>query len=86
MYGMSPARPPAGGYGFCHIPTAPGTYDIDCPTWIPEVQSSEGRPIQHSKGRPAHSRGGTAHGGGMLQRYRKLVRGVRRHACTHGLQ
>ena len=26
-----------GGYGFCHIPTAPGTYEIDCPTWIPEV-------------------------------------------------
>lgn len=28
----------AGGYGFCHVPTAPGTYDIDCPTWVPEVQ------------------------------------------------
>ncbi|GAX75422.1 hypothetical protein CEUSTIGMA_g2866.t1 [Chlamydomonas eustigma] len=24
------------GYGFCHIPTAPGSYQIDCPTWIPE--------------------------------------------------
>jgi hypothetical protein len=27
----------AGGYGFCHIPTAPGTFEIDCPTWLPEV-------------------------------------------------
>ena len=28
----------AGGYGFCHVPTAPGMYEIDCPTWIPEVR------------------------------------------------
>ena len=23
------------GYGFCHIPTSPGTHDIVCPTWRP---------------------------------------------------
>lgn len=23
------------GYGFCHLPTAPGTHDIQCPTWRP---------------------------------------------------
>jgi len=28
----------AGGYGFCHVPTAPGTYELDCPTWLPEVR------------------------------------------------
>ena len=27
----------AGGYGFCHMPTASGTYELDCPTWLPEV-------------------------------------------------
>ena len=70
---------PAGGYGFCHIPTAPGTYDIDCPTWIPEVHSSERRPIQHSRGGTAHSKGHcAAHYCDTLQRYRELVRGVRR--------
>jgi hypothetical protein len=25
------------GYGFCHVPTAPGVYELDCPTWLPEV-------------------------------------------------
>ena len=25
-----------GGYGTCHIPTAPGVYDLDCVTWKPE--------------------------------------------------
>lgn len=23
------------GYGFVHIPTSPGTHDIQCPTWKP---------------------------------------------------
>ncbi|XP_054759744.1 B9 domain-containing protein 2-like [Lytechinus pictus] len=23
------------GYGFCHLPTSPGTHDIQCPTWRP---------------------------------------------------
>ena len=23
------------GYGFCHLPTSPGTHEIDCPTWRP---------------------------------------------------
>jgi hypothetical protein len=32
---------PAGGYGFCHVPTAPGVYELDCPTWLPEVRSRE---------------------------------------------
>ncbi len=31
----------AGGYGFCHVPTAPGQYEIECPTWIPEVSHRE---------------------------------------------
>lgn len=30
----------AGAYGFCHMPTASGTYEIDCPTWLPEVSST----------------------------------------------
>lgn len=25
------------GYGFCHIPTSPGMFELDCPTWMPEV-------------------------------------------------
>ena len=25
-----------GGYGTCHIPTAPGVYDLECVTWKPE--------------------------------------------------
>ncbi|KAK9817261.1 hypothetical protein WJX72_011956 [[Myrmecia] bisecta] len=29
------------GYGFCHIPTAAGVYDIDCPTWLPEGSLGE---------------------------------------------
>ena len=29
------------GYGFCHIPTAPGMYQLDCPTWIPEGSAGE---------------------------------------------
>uniref|UniRef100_A0A7S3R578 B9 domain-containing protein 2 n=1 Tax=Dunaliella tertiolecta TaxID=3047 RepID=A0A7S3R578_DUNTE len=24
------------GYGFCHVPTAPGMHELDCVTWIPE--------------------------------------------------
>lgn len=23
------------GYGFCHVPTSPGTHKISCPTWRP---------------------------------------------------
>ena len=23
------------GYGFCHIPTSPGTHEVNCPTWRP---------------------------------------------------
>ena len=26
------------GYGFCHVPTAPGMYELDCPTWLPEAR------------------------------------------------
>ncbi|CAD7700253.1 unnamed protein product [Ostreobium quekettii] len=29
------------GYGFCHIPTAPGMYELDCPTWVPEGSARE---------------------------------------------
>ncbi|MEW5317051.1 MAG: hypothetical protein WDW38_008382 [Sanguina aurantia] len=29
------------GYGFCHIPTAPGMFDVDCPTWVPEGSAGE---------------------------------------------
>mmetsp|Transcript_36972 Transcript_36972/g.82191 ORF Transcript_36972/g.82191 Transcript_36972/m.82191 type:complete len:177 (-) Transcript_36972:450-980(-) len=29
------------GYGFCHVPTAPGTYEVDLPTWIPEGSTGE---------------------------------------------
>lgn len=29
------------GYGFCHVPTAPGQYEIECPTWIPEGSLGE---------------------------------------------
>ena len=24
------------GYGFCHVPTSPGTHNIDCVTWRPK--------------------------------------------------
>lgn len=24
------------GYGFCHIPTSPGTHHVECVTWVPE--------------------------------------------------
>lgn len=23
------------GYGFCHVPSSPGTHQLDCPTWRP---------------------------------------------------
>ncbi|XP_055473323.1 B9 domain-containing protein 2 isoform X2 [Psammomys obesus] len=23
------------GYGFCHVPSSPGTHRLDCPTWRP---------------------------------------------------
>lgn len=23
------------GYGFCHVPSSPGTHKLDCPTWRP---------------------------------------------------
>jgi len=23
------------GYGYCHIPTSPGTHEMECPTWRP---------------------------------------------------
>ena len=26
-----------GGYGFCHVPAAPGMFELDCPTWLPQV-------------------------------------------------
>mmetsp|Transcript_1899 Transcript_1899/g.2952 ORF Transcript_1899/g.2952 Transcript_1899/m.2952 type:complete len:176 (+) Transcript_1899:141-668(+) len=29
------------GYGFCHIPTAPGMYELDCVTWLPEGSVGE---------------------------------------------
>lgn len=29
------------GYGFCHVPTAPGMYQLDCPTWVPEGSATE---------------------------------------------
>eukprot|EP00698_Gefionella_okellyi_P000071 TRINITY_DN10051_c0_g1_i1.p1 TRINITY_DN10051_c0_g1~~TRINITY_DN10051_c0_g1_i1.p1 ORF type:complete len:192 (+),score=14.17 TRINITY_DN10051_c0_g1_i1:45-578(+) len=29
------------GYGFCHIPTAPGTYRLEAPTWRPLGTPSE---------------------------------------------
>ena len=27
-----------GGYGFCHVPAAPGMFNIECPTWLPQVR------------------------------------------------
>mmetsp|Transcript_28035 Transcript_28035/g.72120 ORF Transcript_28035/g.72120 Transcript_28035/m.72120 type:complete len:178 (+) Transcript_28035:349-882(+) len=24
------------GYGFCHVPAAPGMFTLDCPTWAPQ--------------------------------------------------
>ena len=24
------------GYGFANLPAAPGMYEIECPTWVPE--------------------------------------------------
>eukprot|EP00879_Flechtneria_rotunda_P033217 GHRR01036766.1.p1 GENE.GHRR01036766.1~~GHRR01036766.1.p1 ORF type:complete len:169 (+),score=30.36 GHRR01036766.1:61-567(+) len=29
------------GYGFCHVPTAAGIFEIDCPTWLPEGSVGE---------------------------------------------
>jgi hypothetical protein len=26
-----------GGYGFCYVPAAPGMFELDCPTWLPQV-------------------------------------------------
>lgn len=23
------------GYGFCHVPSSPGTHQLECPTWRP---------------------------------------------------
>ncbi|KAF6264686.1 hypothetical protein COO60DRAFT_1634287 [Scenedesmus sp. NREL 46B-D3] len=37
MHGRNELR----GYGFCHIPTAPGDFEIDCPTWLPEGSVGE---------------------------------------------
>jgi len=31
----------AGGYGFCHVPTSPGMFELDCPTWLPEGSTLE---------------------------------------------
>ncbi|QDZ23668.1 B9 domain-containing protein [Chloropicon primus] len=24
------------GYGFCHVPTSPGMFTVECPCWLPE--------------------------------------------------
>lgn len=29
------------GYGFCHVPTAPGSYELACPCWVPEGSFGE---------------------------------------------
>ncbi|XP_002736715.1 B9 domain-containing protein 2-like [Saccoglossus kowalevskii] len=29
------------GYGFCYVPTAPGTHDVECVTWRPTGQFRE---------------------------------------------
>ena len=29
------------GYGFCHLPTSPGTHNIECVTWRPTGTSRE---------------------------------------------
>lgn len=29
------------GYGFCHVPTSPGTHHIDCPMWRPAGSTQE---------------------------------------------
>ena len=29
------------GYGFCHVPTAPGQHEIKCTTWCPEGTKGE---------------------------------------------
>ncbi|KAI8475833.1 MAG: B9 domain-containing protein [Monoraphidium minutum] len=29
------------GYGFCHVPTSPGVFELDCPTWLPEGSALE---------------------------------------------
>jgi hypothetical protein len=38
------------GYGFCHIPTAPGMFELACPTWLPEVSAPANRPRQCFRG------------------------------------
>jgi Ciliary basal body-associated, B9 protein len=32
----SHGRTDIAGYGFVNLPTAPGMYDLECPTWVPE--------------------------------------------------
>lgn len=29
------------GYGFCHVPTAPGMFELECPTWLPQGSAAE---------------------------------------------
>uniref|UniRef100_A0A7S0VBP4 B9 domain-containing protein 2 n=1 Tax=Polytomella parva TaxID=51329 RepID=A0A7S0VBP4_9CHLO len=29
------------GYGFCHVPTTPGTHELSCATWVPEGSLGE---------------------------------------------
>ena len=29
------------GYGFCHVPVAPGIHTVECPCWIPEGTAME---------------------------------------------
>ena len=35
------------GYGFMNFPTAPGMYDLQCPTWVPEGTASASPPFVH---------------------------------------